>query len=137
MALILQEVPLKYVHNVWPYVESFLSAAIKHAEGEITLEEAKVHCTQGGWILLVAVDEENKIHGAATFYCFNRINDRVAYITTMGGRGVVTPEVYSQLETIARNHGATCIEGVVRDSMLRFMARFGAKKKTATFQITL
>ena len=137
MLLTLQEVPLKYIHNVWPYVEGFLAAAIEHADGDITVEEAKVHCTQGGWTLLVATDENNTIHGAATYYCFNRINDRVAFITTIGGKGVMTPHVYSQLETLARSHGATCIEGVVRDSMLRFMARFGAKKKTATFKIPL
>ena len=137
MPLTVQEVPLQYVNAVWPSVEGFVASAVAHAQGDITLDEAKMQCIHGSWTLLVAVDTENEVHGAMTLYYFNRMNDRVAFITTVGGKSILNPELFSQLSAIVASHGATCIEGAVRDSMLRFVARFGAKKKTTTVRIAV
>lgn len=132
-----QEVPLQYVNVLWPQVEAFLAAGLKHADGDLTIDEIKVYILQGAWFLVVAVDEENQIHGAATINFFNRINDRVAFVTAIGGRGLFTPDIVSQFSDILRSHGATCIEGTVRDSLVRLLARISARKKSNTVKINL
>lgn len=135
--MIVQEVPLQYVNMVWPSVEGFIASAIPHSGGDITLEETKSYCVNGVWKLLVAVDEANTVHGAVTLHFFNRINHRVAFITTIGGKGILTPENFSQFSDILRSNGATCIEGSVRDSLVRMAARFGAKKKSNNIQLVI
>ena len=135
--LTVQEVPLQFVNMVWPSVEGFIASAIPHAGGDISLDETKSYCVNGVWKLLVAVDEANTVHGAATIHFFNRLNHRVAFITTVGGKGILTPENYSQFSDILRSNGATCIEGAVRDSLMRLATRFGAAKKSNNIQIAL
>ena len=135
--MIVQEVPLQYVNMVWPSVEGFIASAIPHSGGDITLEETKSYCVNGVWKLLVVVDEANTVHGAVTLHFFNRINHRVAFITTIGGKGILTPENFSQFSDILRSNGATCIEGSVRDSLVRMAARFGAKKKSNNIQLEI
>jgi hypothetical protein len=135
--MIVQEVPLQYVNMVWPSVEGFIASAIPHSGGDITLEETKSYCVNGVWKLLVAVDEANTVHGAVTLHFFNRINHRVAFITTIGGKGILTPENFSQFSDILRSNGATCMEGSVRDSLVRMAARFGAKKKSNNIQLVI
>lgn len=132
-----QEVPIEFIHTVWPSVEGFIASAIQHADGDITLEETKTYCVNGNWTLLVAVDEDHEIHGASTVFFFNRINDRVAFVTTIGGKGIFKPYLFSQFSDIVKSHGATCVEGAVRDSLVRFTAMFGARKKTNTVKIEL
>lgn len=135
--MIVQEVPLQYVNMLWPSVEGFVASALPHADGDIALDEVKSYCVNGVWKLLVVVDENNTVHGAGTIHFFNRINHRVAFITTVGGKGILTPENFSQFSDILRSNGATCIEGSVRDSLVRLAAHFGARKKSNNIQIVL
>lgn len=135
--LSVQEVPIQYVNMVWPSIEGFVASAIPHSDGDITLDETKSYCVNGVWKLFVAVDENNVAHGASTIHFFNRMNHRVAFITTVGGKGILTPENFSQFSDILRSNGATCIEGSVRDSLMRLAARFGARKKSNNIQLVL
>ena len=133
----IQEVPIQYVNMIWPSVEGFLASAIPYSDGDITLDETKSYCVNGVWKLLVAVDENNVVQGGATLHFFNRFNHRVAFITTIGGKGILTPENFSQFSDILRSNGATCIEGSVRDSLMRLAARFGARKKSNNIQLVI
>lgn len=132
-----QEVPLQYINMVWPSVEGFIASALPHSHGDIALDEVKSYCLNGVWKLLVAVDEANTVQGAATIHFFNRINHRVAFITSVGGKGILTPEVYLQFSDVLRSNGATCIEGSVRDSLVRLSARLGAIKKSNNIQFVI
>lgn len=135
--MVVQEVPIQYVNMVWPSVEGFLASALPYADGDISLDETKSYCVNGVWKLLVIVDENNVVHGGATLHFFNRINHRVAFITTIGGKGILTQENFSQFSDILRSNGATCFEGAVRDSLVRLAARFGARKKSNNIQIVI
>lgn len=132
-----QVVPVQYVHAVWPSVSGFLLSGLEYADGDLKPDEVKAYCVNGTWQLIAAVDEDNICYGAATVQFFNRINDRVAFVTTIGGRSLFTPEIVSQFSDILRGNGATCIEGSVRDSLVRLLARIGARKKANTVKITL
>lgn len=132
-----REVPLNFVNRAWSAVEPFLAASVQYSNGELTLDETKVYVTQGIWQLYIASNEEGVVSGAATVHYLNRTNDRVAYVTNIGGRLIAKPEIFSQFCELLRTNGATCIEGTVRDSLMRLWARLGASKKSITVYIPL
>ena len=132
-----KEVPLKYVNLTWPYVQKFLEKSVPHAHGEFTIEEVKVYVVQGLWSLYVIVDENEEIHGAITVQFLNRTDNRVAFITNISGKLLTDKNLFSQLSDILRSNGATCIEGSVRDSLVRLWSRIGACKKYNTIQFQL
>ena len=124
----IQRVDIGHIHHVWPLVEGFISSALEHSRGDYTLEQVKTLVAMGNWTLLVAVDD-NGVQGAATVDFFNRPSDRVAFLTTIGGKLISSPETFEQLKTLLKAVGATCIEGAVRDAMARLCLRYGFEEK--------
>jgi hypothetical protein len=126
--MIIERVNTSHIHHVWPMVEGFLSSALEHSKGDYTLEQVKTLVAMGNWTLLVAVDD-NGVQGAATVDFFNRPDDRVAFLTTIGGKLISSPETFEQLKNLLKSIGATCIEGAVRDAMARLCFRYGFEEK--------
>ncbi len=124
----LQRVDISHVHKVWPVVEGFIADALAFAHGDYTVDQVKTLVVLGHWTLLVAV-EDNTVHGAATVSFSSRPNDRVAFITTTGGRFVTSPETFAQLKEMAASMGATYIEAAARESMARMLSRYGFEEK--------
>lgn len=125
----IQHVPLEFVNMVWGRVEKFIVAAMEHAKGDYTAEHVKTYVTQGTWNLLVAVDDENEIHGAAAVGFYNRPNDRVAFIYAIGGRLISNSDTFEQLKAYATSMGATVIEGAARESVARLWGKYGFGEK--------
>lgn len=125
----IQYVALEWVNYTWSKVEKFIADALAYSNGDYTAEQAKVFVAQGRWTLLVAVDDSGEIQGAATVEFFNRPDDRVAFITAIGGRLVSNEDTFEQLKTYARSMGATAIEGAARESIARLWQRYGLKEK--------
>lgn len=130
-------VPVEFANVVWPEVEGFLEQSIQYSNGELTLDEMKMRVLDGTWLLIVAIDDSDIIHGASTVTFYNRTDNRVAYVTGIGGRLLANRDTFSQFCDILRQHGATCVEGAVRDSLMRLWARLGATKKSTIVQIAL
>lgn len=126
--MIIERVDPMHVHHVWNIVEGFISSALEHSQGDYTLEQVKTLVAMGNWTLLVAVDD-NGVHGAATVDFYNRPNDRVAFLTAIGGRLISSPETFEQLKTLLKGLGATCIEGAARESVARLWSRYGFEEK--------
>jgi hypothetical protein len=124
----LHTVDVGHIHRLWPEVESFVAAALEHADGDYTLESAKTLLAIGQWMLIVAVDEQ-KIHGAATVHLFNRPHDRVAFVTAISGRLISNKDTFEQLKQLLASYGATCIEGAARESIARLWSRYGFQEK--------
>ena len=124
----LERVDPSHVHHVWPMVEGFIAAALDHSKGDYTLEQVKTLVAMGNWTLIVAVDD-NGVQGAATVDFFNRPNDRVAFVTSIGGRLVSSPDSVEQLKKLLGSFGATCIEGAARESIARLWSRYGFEEK--------
>jgi hypothetical protein len=125
----IQYVALEWVNYTWARVEKFLADALVHSNGEYTVDQVKALVTQGKWALIVAIDDSGDIQGAATVEFFNRPNDRVAFITAIGGKLVSSVDTFSQLKTYARSMGATAIEGAARESIARLWRRYGLEEK--------
>jgi hypothetical protein len=124
----IQRVDISHVHQVWPLVEHFSDEALKHSKDDYTLENAKTLVAMGNWSLIVAVNETG-IHGAATVSFSNRPNDRVAFITAIGGKLISNPDTVEQLKQVLSSVGATCIEGAARESIARLWSRYGFEEK--------
>jgi hypothetical protein len=124
----IQHVDVNYTNQVWPQVEQFISAALAYQD-DYTIEHAKVYVTNGTWMLIVAIDDAGLIHGAATIQFYNRPNDRVAFVVTMGGKLITGHETYTQFSDLLKAFGATYIEGASRESAARLWQRFGLSEK--------
>ena len=133
-----QHVPIQYVNQTWDVVSKFIQAAIEQQTGDkdYTLDQVQAYITGGQWILLVAV-EDDKIIGAATVNLFNRPNNRVAFITYIGGRLIVGEESFKQMCQVLKSFGATSIEGAVNDAVARLWQRFGFVEKYKIVEVVL
>ena len=125
----LEVVPTDLVNIVWSKVEPFLKEAAKHGD-DYTVDQIRVFATQGAWLLIVVVNEQNNICGALIVNFFNRPNARVAFIMAIGGKLISTPDTFEQLKAILVSRGATEIEGAARKSVARLWRQsFGFKEK--------
>ncbi len=124
----IQHVDVNYANQVWPQVEQFISAALAYQD-DYNIEHAKVYVTNGTWTLIIAIDDEGVIHGAATIQFYNRPNARVAFVVTMGGKLITGRETYTQFSNLLKAFGATYIEGASRESAARLWQRFGLSEK--------
>jgi len=127
--LTIQPVSVAYFHQTWPLVEGFLSEALKWGEDDYTVEQAKGMLARGDWLLVVAVDEENAICGAAAVNIYNMPNDRVAFVTAIGGKLISNKDTYEQFSTLLKSYGATKIQGAAREAIARLWTRYGFKER--------
>ena len=138
MTLKIQPVPVQLVNQLWEKVEPFIkSAEEKSGDTEYTAEQIKVYLVLGDWMLLVATDENNEIHGAATVNFINYPSDRVAFITAIGGKLVTSPDTFAQMSAVFKANGATKIQGMARESVARLWKRFGFIDKATLVETKL
>ena len=126
--MIIQRVDVGHIHQVWPMVEEYMTAALEHSKGDYTLESVKVLLVTGQWLLVVAVDGD-VVKGAATVSFNSRPHDRVAFVTLIGGKLISNDDTFEQLKHLLRSLGATCIEGAARESIARLWSRYGFEEK--------
>ena len=134
-----QHVPLDLVNQVWPKVVGYLDAAVMRQAGDADyhIEQVRSCVTSGQWVLIVAVDEDSTIRGAATISLFNRPNDRVAFVTYIGGKLIASADTFTQLCTLCKSFGATKIEGAVNEAVSRLWRKFGFKEKYRIAEVAL
>lgn len=131
MALV-RHIPVKFAHQTWPKVEPFFAAALEHAHSGYTLEQLRADLGVGRK-MLVGVFEESQLIGALAITFMNRENVRVAFVSAIGGRGLVEPDAWEQLRELLKAEGATHIEGVGREAVSRLYHRIGFSKKYVVF----
>lgn len=137
MPLFVKHIPFQFVAQTWPLVEEHIESARKHGQGDYTIDQVKMLVSMGQWLLMVVVDEEEKIHGAITSSFLNYPNDRVAFITFIGGKLIVAKETFDQMCNILKSNGATKIQGAVRPSIARLWSRFGFQHKTSIVEVKI
>ena len=131
MKLTVRFVEIEYVHAVWPQVEDFIIRALKQGQPyseayhPYTEEHVLQFLASGQWLLLVGVDDDNKIRGAGTLAFTNYPLFRAAILTTLGGEFLANPKVLEQTKQIAKARGATVLQAYCRDSMVRLAKRSG------------
>lgn len=137
MNLSIQQVPLEFVNRVWSSAEEYLKNAFDFAAGDYTVDDARVYAASGMWSLIIALDEDSKVHGAAVVTYYNRPRTRVAYIMGLGGRLVTSKDTCAQLYDIFRSNGADSIEAAARDEVLPLWKKYGLTKKYTIISTTI
>jgi len=129
MNLTIQPVLPNYFHQTWPLVEKFIADALQWGGDDYTVDQVKALLSRGEWLLLVATDAENNIHGASAINFFNMPNDRIAFVIAIGGKLISNQDTYMQFSTLLKNYGATKIQGAARESIARLWTRYGFKER--------
>jgi hypothetical protein len=133
----LQFVPTQYCAQIWPQVEGYIAEASKHGFGDYTIDQIKLLVNMGQWLLMVATDDEGKIHGALTASFINYPNSRVAFVTSIGGRLISSQDTFRQMCEILKAEGATKIQGMARESVARLWKRYGFTERSTLVEVKI
>jgi hypothetical protein len=138
MNLKVQPVPIHLINQLWVKVEPFIkSAEAKFVDSEYTAEQIKVYLVTGQMMLLVITDDKLEVHGAITASFINYPNDRVAFVTSIGGKLVSNPETFAQMAEVFKANGATKIQGIAKESVAKLWKRFGFEEKAILVEVKL
>ena len=139
MTISIRPVETHFVQQVWPMVEGYLQSALEK-DGTCTdynIHHVQMFLTSGQWLLVVAVDEDNVVHGAMTLSFINYPLNRVAFVTATGGKGVINLDALEQLKAIAKARGATKIQAFGRESMVKLLGKSGFEPRNTLVEVTI
>jgi hypothetical protein len=115
-----------HIHIVWGEVKQYLENALDHSGGEYSLEHLKMFIIQGQQVLLLII-EENKICGAVTVEWINYPNDRIAFITAIGGK--TDKEGYELFFKWVKDSGGTAVRGAAFEAVAKlWKQKYGFKE---------
>jgi len=114
-------VPTSHIQQTWNKVEIMLDRAMAHSGGEYDLDQLKVLLTQGRQVLCVGTEEDLIIKCAMTIEWINYPNDRVAFITAIGGK--TDKQGFSEFEQWVKTNGGTKIQGAAFEAVARLWKR--------------
>jgi len=118
-----------YLHLHWEEIAKYLKPALElGGVEEFTLDQMKVYIVNGNWTLFV-VEEEQKICGAVVVAFANYPNDRIAFVTAIGGKFISSRETSDKFKALLKSMGATKIQGYARESVARLWKRIGFTNK--------
>ena len=141
MILNVAPVDPNHIQQVWPRVVDFIKSAIDKGTTEETRNYNEHHIQQylvaGQWMLIVAVDEENTIHGACTVSFMNYPLHRVAFVTAIGGKLISNEDTFEQLKNICKQNGATKIQGYGREAIVKLWSRYGFEPRSTLVEIKI
>ena len=137
MSLLIRHVPVQYVNQAWPLVEQYLAEAVQYGGDDYTLDQVRVYIATGQWLLVVAADESGAVKGAATINFCNYPNDRVAFVTFIGGRLISNQDTFKQFKDLLKANGATKIQGAAREAIARLWSRYGFKERYIIVELSL
>jgi hypothetical protein len=137
MNLTVQPVNVTHFHQTWSLVKELFEKANKYDSGDYTLDQIKGLLANGSWVLLVATDEENVIHGAASISFYNMPNYRVGFITAMAGKAIVNEAVYRQVCSFIKANGATRVQCAARESAARLYKQVGMQERHIIMETVL
>jgi hypothetical protein len=143
MTLYLRHVETEHVQQVWPAVESFIEEAMQKGgdfpdwAASYNVSHIQAFLAAGQWLLIVAIDEENKIHGAATVSFINYPLHRVAFVTTIGGKLISSEDTVKQLKLLLKQRGATKIQGYGRPAIVRLWKRYNFEPRNTLVEVLI
>jgi len=129
MSLLIRHVPIQYVNQAWPLVKEYIADAVQYGGDDYTVEQVQVYLATGQWLLVVAADESGAVKGAATINFCNYPNDRVAFVTFIGGRLISNQDTFKQFKDLLKANGATKIQGAAREAIARLWSRYGFEER--------
>lgn len=132
----IENIPPHQVVAVWPKVEMYLAAAMKHSAGEYDLTQLRGMLTSGQQRLLAFV-EDGQVHGAITVASESYPNMSVAFCTAVGGHCFVNQDNADLLFDWCRSQGYTHVRGATFESAMPLWRRVGFKEIYRTVEVAL
>lgn len=129
-------VPAEAIDQIWSQVEPYFIRALDRHDAEFELEDLKLYVTKGNWKLFAFVENDVVIGGAVvSFVVYPR--SHVAFVTCIGGKGLIKPSNYAKFMQLLKDYGADRVQGYVTDSVARLYERVGVLRKTTMMEIVL
>lgn len=139
--MVISPVAANFVNQVWPSVKGFIQESqdkgLVSGSADYNPDQILVYLVTGQWLLIVATDENNVIKGAMTLSFINYPLNRVAFVTTTGGKMIINKDTFEQLKSIAKHHGATKIQAMARPSMVRLLQTCGMQPGNTLVESTI
>lgn len=120
-------IPPDQIAQRWQEIAPFIEDSLAHSGGDFTIDQVKVYVSSGQWLTLGVFGE--KLLGVIAVQFTNMPNDRVAFITAIGGKNITNSNTFNQFQAILKAHGATKIQGGVRESVARLWRRLGFSQR--------
>lgn len=117
--------------SAWPKVEGLIESGMDRVTSsssrplEYSIEHVKHFVITGQWMLVVAVDRDGGLKGAATVSFIDYPLKKAAFITTVSGSLIMNKDCFDQLKEVLKKAGAKSMQGVVRNSVARLCSRLG------------
>jgi len=121
-------IPTDQIAQRWLTIAPFIQDSLAHSGEDFTIDQVKVYLSSGQWLTL-GVFEEQSLLGVIAVQFSNMPNDRVAFITAIGGKNITNSDTFQQFQAILKAHGATKIQGGVRESVARLWRRLGFSQR--------
>ena len=111
----------------WPLAENLLRPALDCNHGEATLDQVRAQLAYGSATLLLWANDgdESAVTGAAVVEFIQHPNKRIAHLSYIGGKSIVTPEVFSVVASWCRDQGASEVRALCDVAHARLFARTG------------
>lgn len=133
----IEYVHANFVQQTWPAVGGMLERALEFSGGEYSAEHLRMMVVRGEQQLFVVV-EDGRIIGAITVEFANFPNDRVAFITAIGGRLIARQDLFDELKSVLRQQGCTKIKGEAREAVARLWhQKFGIEAPRLVVEMKL
>ena len=133
-------VPIEYVVATWYIAEPFIVSGLREGGSEdpvnmtYTSDNVLEYLLAGEWELFIAVGEDGAMKGAATVSYLNYPLHCIAFITSVGGRLVVSQDSFNQIKQLFKQRGATIIQCYGRPGIIRLWKRFNFKPRSTLLE---
>jgi hypothetical protein len=127
--MLVKQVPKELIKQVWSQASGYINNALEFADEDYSLDDVKNYLISGQWSLLIVIDSDSKLRGAITVVYAKYPNNKVAYITAIGGKWISDKESYQNFVNVLKDNGATKIQGAARESVARLWRRLGFREK--------
>jgi predicted secreted acid phosphatase len=118
-----------FIHPNWDEISAYLKPALDlSGVEEFNIDQLKMFISSGQWTLFV-VEENSKLCGAVVVTFANYPNDRIAFVTAIGGKFISSRETSDKFKALLKTMGATKIQGYARESVARLWKRIGFENK--------
>lgn len=121
-------IPTDQIAQRWAVIAPFIEDSLAYSGGDFTIDQVRLYLSSGQWLTLGVFDEQSML-GVIAVQFTNMPNDRVAFITAIGGKNITNSDTFNQFQAILKAHGATKIQGGVRESVARLWRRLGFSQR--------
>lgn len=134
-------VPTETIFDVWPRLHAYAQKLQERSGGEVTPELILRKCASQEWMLWVALERDMQGSEVLGFLTTAIRDDhrRTVIMLNLSGRNFEKWQDLgiAQVESWAREIGATHISGVCRDGLVRRMSKHGFRKTTNVIEKAL